>query len=72
MKGTVQLLPDHTFGIFYSDLENFIDSLSILLNDSKKLEEAGNNGYLHVKEQYDWKMLSDKILEKFTNLVLKK
>ena len=72
MKGTVQLFPDQTFGIFYSELENFIDSLSRLLTDPKKLEEAGKNGYSHVKEKYDWQMLSEELLKKFSDLVLKK
>jgi len=72
MKGTMQLFPDQTFGIFYSELENFIDTLSKLLSDPKKLEEAGKNGYSHVKEKYDWQLLSEEILKKFSNLVLKK
>lgn len=71
MKGTVELLSDHTVGIFYSELEHFIDMLSNLLNDPKKLEEAGNNGYLHVKKNYDWDMLSDIILKKFSDLINK-
>ena len=71
MKGTVELLSDHTVGIFYSELEHFIDTLSNLLNNPKKLEEAGNNGYLHVKENYDWDMLSDIILKKFSDLINK-
>ena len=71
MKGTLQLFPDETFGIFYSNLENFIDTLSSLLNNSMKLKEAGKSGYLHVKKNYNLNDLSDQILKKFSALILK-
>jgi len=69
MKGTVGLLPNENYGIFYSELDYFISTLSDLLLNPTKLEEIGNNGYLHVKEHYDWDFLSDKILNKFSNLI---
>jgi glycosyltransferase involved in cell wall biosynthesis len=70
MKGTVKLFPDETFGIFYSNLENFINTLSDLLNNPMILENAGKNGNLHVKENYDMNALSEQILKKFSNLIL--
>jgi glycosyltransferase involved in cell wall biosynthesis len=70
MKGTIQLFPDETYGIFYSHLENFVDYLSNLLNNPIKLEKAGKNGYLHVKKKYDLDLLSNEILKKFSNMIL--
>ncbi len=65
LEGTVEILPDESFGIIYSSQNNFVEKLSELLSDETKLKELGRQGYDYVIQNHDWDILSNKIIEKF-------
>jgi glycosyltransferase involved in cell wall biosynthesis len=65
LEGTVEILPDESFGIIYSSQNNFVEKLSELLSDETKLKELGRQGYDYVIQNHDWNILSNKIIEKF-------
>ena len=46
--------------------------LSEILNGKENLEKLGNDGYLHVKNNFDWKHLSLKIFEIFEKTINEK
>jgi len=72
LNGTIELFPDKKYGVIYSKQENFVKDLSQILNDKENLEKLGNDGYLHVKNNYDWKHLSLKIFEIFEKTINEK
>ncbi len=72
LHGTVELLPDENYGIIYSDLSNFANSIIDLLHDTKKLDKLAENGFNHVQKHHSWNMLSDNLLLIFNELISKK
>ena len=71
LKGTVELLPDESFGIMYSSQNDFINSLVGLLQDPQKLNKLGTNGLLYIKKNHHWDNLSDQLISIFDELVKK-
>lgn len=69
LEGTVEILPDESFGIVYASQNDFVDKLSELLSDEIKLNELGNKGYDYVIQNHDWNILSKKLIEKFESVV---
>ncbi len=69
LKGTVELLPNENFGIIYSQQDNFINSLTHLLQDKEKLIELGNNGFCYIKENHYWNNLVDELIIIFNETV---
>ena len=65
LYGTKELLPNENYGILYSKSNNFVETLANSLQDKNKLEELSKLGYSYVKENHDWEVLTDKLLEKF-------
>lgn len=51
-------------GLFYSNSEEFEESLSLLLRDSKLRKTMGKNGLQYVQNHYSWPI----IIEKYRNL----
>lgn len=70
LKGTVELLPNENFGIVYATSDIFVEKLIELLSDKEKLVDLGKKGYAYVKRNYDWDSLSNKLIQKFENLIL--
>jgi len=71
LRGTVELLPNESYGIIYSPLDEFITSLIELLQNPDKLKELGNNGLLYVKKNHNWDKLSDDLLIIFQDIISK-
>ena len=71
LKGTVELLPDESFGIVYSSQNDFVNTLLALLSNTQKLNELGKNGLLHIQENYYWDALTDKLLLMFGDIIQK-
>ena len=71
LKGTVELLPDESFGIVYSSQNDFVNTLLALLPNTQKLNELGKNGLLHIQENYYWDALTDKLLLMFEDIIQK-
>jgi len=69
LKGTVELLPDESFGIVYSKLDLFIDSLIQLLEKPKKLQELGNNGFVYIEKNHYWDSLVTKLVIIFEKII---
>ncbi len=65
LSGTKELLPDESFGIFYSSSKTFYDDMLKLLKDREILEKMSNRGYRYVCENHDWKILSEKLIKIF-------
>ena len=57
LSGTVELLPNESYGIIYSPLDEFITSLIKLIHNPEKLKELGNNGLHYVKKNHDWEKI---------------
>ena len=68
LKGTVEILPDESFGITYATQNIFVEKLSELLSNEIKLEELGRQGYDYVIQNHDLDVLSKKIIEKFESV----
>jgi glycosyltransferase involved in cell wall biosynthesis len=68
LNGTKEILLDETFGIIYSQKNNFVEKLSELLLDKSKLHEIGQNGFEYVIKNHDWKHLSKQMIEKLNSL----
>ena len=71
LNGTKELLPDESYGIIYSDSNNFAENLSDLLSDKNKLERLGKHAFDYVQKNHDWKILSEKLIEKFESMIQK-
>ena len=69
LEGTVEILPDKSFGIVYATEDKFVEKLSELLFDEKKLNELGQHGYDYVIKNHDWNILSKKLIEKFQSAI---
>ena len=71
LRGTVELLPNESYGIIYSPLNEFITSLIELIQNPDKLKELGNNGLLYVEKNHNWDKLSDDLLLIFQGIISK-
>ena len=69
LKGTIELLPNDTFGIVYSESKDFISSIEKLLQNKTKLTELGNNGFSYIKEHHYWDKLSDQLIQIFHDVI---
>lgn len=69
LEGTVEILPDQSFGIIYASKDEFVKKLSNLLSDEKKLNELGQHGYDYVIKNHDWNILSKILIEKFQSTI---
>ena len=69
LKGTVELLPNDTFGIVYSESKDFISSIEKLLQNKTKLTELGENGFSYIKEHHYWDNLSDQLMGIFHDVI---
>ena len=69
LKGTVELLTDESFGIVYSNSDLFVNSLVKLLEDPKKLQELGNNGFLYIEKNHYWDSLVKKLVIIFEKII---
>ncbi|KAF6245775.1 glycosyltransferase family 4 protein [Nitrosopumilus sp. b2] len=67
LKGTIELLPDETYGVVYSPLNNFVSSLIELLQDTKRLSLLGENGLNHIQKSHCWEQLAKQLVEMFQN-----
>ena len=65
LSGTKELLPDEKYGILYSDSQNFTKTLSTLLLDKNRLNQLGKQALDYAHKHHDWKILSEKLLNKF-------
>jgi glycosyltransferase involved in cell wall biosynthesis len=65
LSGTKELLPDEKYGILYSDSQNFAKTLSTLLLDKNRLNQLGKQALDYAHKHHDWKILSEKLLNKF-------
>ena len=72
LSGTKEVLPDETYGIVYSNSNQFVQTISDLLMNSERLAELGNNGYVYTKNNHDWNILSNKLEQLFKKLIIKK
>ncbi|RZD44395.1 MAG: hypothetical protein CXT78_06660 [Thaumarchaeota archaeon] len=69
LRGTIELLPNENYGIVYSPLDEFIESLVKLLQNQDKLNELGKNGFQFVKKNHYWNMVSDNLLIIFKDII---
>lgn len=69
LKGTKELLPTNEYGIVYSSSDKFVDTLSSLICDSKKLDSLGKKGYAYITANHDWDVLTEQLLGKFEKLI---
>ena len=68
LEGTVELLPNETFGIKYATSENFVQKISELTK-SQSLDELGLAGNEYVQHNHNWEKLSQNLLTQFKNLI---
>ena len=45
--------------------QELAEKISLLMNDSKLRQDLGENGRRHVKEHYDWQVVSSAFLTEF-------
>jgi len=56
-------------GLFYSNYEEFEESLTLLIKDSKLRKTMGENGLQYVQEHYSWPKIIDKYGKLFDYLM---
>lgn len=66
LAGTKELLSNEKCGILYSDSKDFAKTLSDLLLNIDKLEQLGKQACEYAQKNHDWKILSHKLLQKFS------
>lgn len=71
LRGTIELLPNESYGIVYSPLDEFITSLVKLFQNQEKLNELGKNGLLYVEKNHHWGKLSNDLLIIFKDIISK-
>ena len=69
LKGTVELLPNESFGIVYSSLDNFISSIIELSKNKERLNVLGINGFDYIKKNHHWDALTDKLIFMFSEII---
>ena len=69
LKGTVELLPDESFGIVYSSLTDFIKSIVELSKNKEKLNILGNNGFIYIEKNHYWNALADRLIDMFRQII---
>ena len=71
LRGTVELLPNESYGIVYSTLDKFIDSLVNLFQNQEKLNQLGKNGLIYIKKNHYWDKVSENLLVIFKDIISK-
>jgi len=71
LRGTIELLPNENYGIVYSPLNEFINSLVHLFQNPEKLNKLGKNGLRYVEKNHQWGKLSEDLLIIFKDIILK-
>lgn len=69
LKGTVELLPDESFGIVYSSLNDFIQSIIDLSKNKEKLSALGSNGFIYIEKNHHWNALADRLIDMFRQII---
>jgi glycosyltransferase involved in cell wall biosynthesis len=69
LQGTKELLPSEDYGITYATSDEFVSSIARLLKDKNRLQKMGQQGYMYVKNNHDWNMLTKKLLAHFDTLI---
>jgi glycosyltransferase involved in cell wall biosynthesis len=72
LHGTIELLPDENYGIIYSDLANFTNSIIDLLSNVEKLDKLAESGFNHVQKNHLWDILCDDLLLIFNEMISEK
>ncbi len=71
LTGTKELLPSNNYGIIYSELPDFHQTIIDLLSDTVYLSKLAKEGYTYSHENHDWSVLSDILISKFEKLITK-
>ena len=71
LRGTVELLPNESYGIVYSTLDKFIDSLVNLFQNQEKLNQLGKNGLEYIQKNHYRDKVSENLLVIFKDIVSK-
>ena len=71
LKGTKELLPSKDYGITYSELSDFHQTITDLLSNTNQLSELAKKGHTYVYENHDWAVLSSTLISKFEKLISK-
>ncbi len=72
LKGTIEYLPNESYGIVYSNSDQFVEKLSELISDEKYLKKLAESGYSYALQNHDWELLIDKLVAKFNQLISSK
>ena len=71
LAGTKELLPSNNYGIIYSELADFHQTIIDLLSDTVYLSKLAKEGYAYSRENHDWSVLSNILISKFEKLITK-
>ena len=71
LTGTKELLPSNNYGIIYSELTDFHQTIIDLLSDMVYLSKLAKEGYTYSHENHDWSVLSNILISKFEKLITK-
>jgi glycosyltransferase involved in cell wall biosynthesis len=71
LTGTKELLPSNNYGIIYSKLTDFHQTIIDLLSDMVYLSKLAKEGYTYSHENHDWSVLSNILISKFEKLITK-
>ena len=66
VNGNCEVLKGHCLrsngGLYYTDYEEFKETLDLLLRNSKLLKQMGKNGRQYVLERYEWAVIEEKYI----------
>ncbi len=62
LPGTLPFLTGPEDGVLYCPLDNFVETISGLLSDRRRMDELGINAHRVALRDYDWQSIADKLL----------
>ncbi len=62
LPGTLPFLPGESHGVVYTDLDNFVDRLADLIDDSARCAELGRIARATAERDFDWEPIAGSLL----------
>jgi glycosyltransferase involved in cell wall biosynthesis len=62
LPGTLPFLTGAEDGVVYCSLDSFVETITALLSDRRRLDELGTNALQVARRDYDWQSIAQKLL----------
>ncbi len=62
LLGTLPFLRGESDGVVYTDLDNFVPQIALLLNDSERRAAVGKAGHAATQQRFDWRKIAEQMI----------